>query len=102
MTRDPYEVVLTPYVTEKSMDLMIREYKFRGRGRERKPARLNSLEFIVHRRANKREIKLAVEKLFEVKVERVNTFIGRDGKHAIVKLQKDYSAEELGTRIGIF
>ncbi len=102
MARDPYEVVLTPYVTEKSMDLMIREYRFRGRGRERKPARLNSLEFIVHRRANKKEIKFAVERLFEVKVERVNTFIAKDGKHAIVKLHKDYSAEELGTRIGIF
>ena len=87
MSRDPYSVVYHPHVTEKTMNLMTDQ---------------NKLEFIVDRRANKKEIKLAIEKLFEVKVEFVNTFINKEGKHAIVKLTKDYSAEDLGMRIGVF
>jgi large subunit ribosomal protein L23 len=87
MSKDPYNVVYHPYVTEKTMNLMTDQ---------------NKLEFIVDRRANKKDIKLAIEKLFEVKVEFVNTFINKEGKHAIVKFTKDYSAEDLGMRIGVF
>lgn len=87
MSRDPYSVVYHPHVTEKTMNLMTDQ---------------NKLEFIVDRRANKKEIKLAIEKLFEVKIEFVNTFINKEGKHAIVKLTKDFSAEDLGMRIGVF
>ena len=87
MSKDPYNVIYHPHVTEKTMNLMTDQ---------------NKLEFIVDRRANKKDIKLAIEKLFEVKVEFVNTFINKEGKHAIVKLSKDYSAEDLGMRIGVF
>jgi len=87
MSKDPYNVVMHPYVTEKTMNLMDKQ---------------NKLEFIVNRTANKKDIRLAIEKLFEVKVDEVNTFIARDGKHAIVKLNKDFSAEDLGMRIGVF
>jgi len=87
MSRDPYTVVYHPHVTEKTMNLMTKE---------------NKLEFIVDRRANKKEIKSAIEKLFEVKIEHVNTFINKEGKHAIVKFTKEYSAEDLGMRIGVF
>lgn len=62
--------------------------------------------FIVAKKANKTEIKYAVEKLFEVKVDRVNTAnydgkLKRQGKNegytpaykkAIVKLKKDSKA----------
>ena len=87
MSRDPYTVVYHPHVTEKTMNLMTKE---------------NKLEFIVDRRANKKEIKSAIEKLFEVQIEHVNTFINKEGKHAIVKFTKEYSAEDLGMRIGVF
>jgi large subunit ribosomal protein L23 len=87
MSKDPYSVVYHPHVTEKTMNLMTDQ---------------NKLEFIVDRRANKKDIKLAVEKLFEVKVDNVNTFIDSEGKHAIVKLTKEFSAEDLGMRIGVF
>ncbi|MBM4247940.1 MAG: 50S ribosomal protein L23 [Euryarchaeota archaeon] len=87
MSKDPYTVVYHPHVTEKTMNLMSEQ---------------NKLEFIVDRRANKKDVKLAVEALFEVKVQSVNTFINSEGKHAIVKLTKDYSAEDLGMRIGVF
>lgn len=85
--KSPYQVILHPYVTEKTMNIMDRE---------------NKLEFIVDRRATKRDIKWAVEKIFEVKVEDVNTKIGKRGKHAIVKLAAEYSAHDVGMRIGIF
>ena len=84
---DPYEIILYPYVTEKSMEAI-----------EKK----NALEFIVIRRANKKQIKEAVEKAFNVKVKSVNTKITKRGKHAIVTLMPEYSAEEIGMRIGIF
>ncbi len=87
MSRDPYGVVYHPHVTEKTMNLMTKE---------------NKLEFMVDRGDNKEEIKVAIVKLFEVKVDFVNTFIDREGKHAIVKLIKDFSAEDLGMRIGVF
>ena len=54
------------------------------------------------RRASKTEIKAAFEALFEVKVDHVNTFVRKDGKHAIIKLKPAFSAEELGMRIVVF
>lgn len=84
---DPYEIILYPYVTEKTMEAM-----------EKK----NALEFVVARKANKKQIKEAVEKAFNVKVKSVNTKITKRGKHAIVTLAPEYSAEEIGMRIGIF
>jgi len=56
--RDPYSIILRPVVTEKSMEL--REIQ-------------NKVTFEVHPKANKQEIKTAVEKLFNVKVLAVNT-----------------------------
>jgi large subunit ribosomal protein L23 len=102
MSKDPYSVVYHPYVTEKAMNLMTGAKEVKKGGKVVKTSPINSLVFIVDRRANKKDIKEAIEKLFEVKVERVNTFISREGKHAIVKFTKEYSAEDIGTRIGIF
>ena len=87
MAKSPYDVVRHPYVTEKTMTLMENE---------------NTLEFLVDRRANKKDIRLALEALFDIKIDAVRTFIGEDGKHAVVRLNKDYSAEAVGMRIGVF
>ena len=87
MTFDPNEVIIKPYVTEKSLLMIEKE---------------NKLTFIVRRNSTKTQIKHAVEKLFDVRVEKVNTYITRYGKKAIVKLAKEYSAEEIGMRMGIF
>lgn len=64
--------------------------------------RENKLEFIVCMSATKPMVKRAVEKHFEVKVEKVNIKIMKEGKHATVKLAKGYSAEDIGMRIGVF
>lgn len=62
----------------------------------------NKIEFIVHRNTSKSEIKTVFEERFEVKIKKIQTKIQRDGKHAIIKLTDDYSAEDIGMRVGIF
>ena len=84
---DPYDILFHPYVTEKTMNLM-----------EKK----NALEFVVKRNSNKKQIKKAIEKMFEVKVKDVNTKITKKGKHAIITFTSEYKAEDIGMRIGIF
>jgi len=84
---DPYDIIYHPYVTEKTMNFMERN---------------NSLEFVVKRDANKKQIKQAIETMFEVKVENVRTRITKNGKHAIVKFTPEFKAEDIGMRIGIF
>ena len=91
----PRPVLLTPYITEKSMN-HISGTSIQG-NRDG-----NRLEFIVRRDSTKAEIKAAFERRYEVDVEKVNTRIMKDGKHAIIKLTKDFSAEEVGMRLGIF
>ncbi|MFJ6279785.1 LSU ribosomal protein L23P [Arthrobacter subterraneus] len=63
ITKDPRDVVIAPVVSEKSYGL-IDEGKY---------------TFLVDPRSNKTEIKLAVEKIFSVKVDSINT-INRAGK----------------------
>ncbi|MEM2910157.1 MAG: 50S ribosomal protein L23 [Nitrososphaerota archaeon] len=63
----------------------------------------NKITFIVDIKATKKQIKDAVEKLYEVKVEKVNTLITPLGeKKAFVKLKPEYSASELAVKLGIF
>ncbi len=83
----PHKIVFHPYVTEKTMMEMEEE---------------NKLEFVVDLEANKKQIANAIEELFEVDVENVNTRIDKNGKRAIVKFTEEYSAEEIGMRIGVF
>jgi large subunit ribosomal protein L23 len=61
--KDPRDVILAPVVSEKSYGLLD-EGKY---------------TFLVHPASNKTEIKIAVEKIFDVKVDSVNT-INRKGK----------------------
>ena len=63
VNRDPRDILLAPVVSEKSYSLLD-EGKY---------------TFIVDPRANKTEIKIAVEQVFGVKVSSVNT-INRQGK----------------------
>ncbi len=61
--KDPRDILLAPVVSEKSYGLLDE----------------NKYTFIVDPRANKTEIKIAVEQVFGVKVESVNT-LNRQGK----------------------
>lgn len=55
--KDFRDIILKPIVTEKSMNLLAD----------------NKYTFLVDKRANKTEIKNAIESIFSVKVENVNT-----------------------------
>ena len=68
IAKDPRDVVIAPVVSEKSYGL-IDEGKY---------------TFLVDPRSNKEEIKLAVEKIFSVKVDSINT-INRVGKRKRTK-----------------
>ena len=61
--KDPRDIILAPVVSEKSYGL-IDDGKY---------------TFVVDPRSNKTEIKLAIEKIFDVKVASVNT-LNRTGK----------------------
>lgn len=84
---DPFNIVLYPFVTEKSMNQMEKN---------------NALEFIVRKNADKTQIKKAVENMFDVKVKNVKTRITKNGKHAIVIFMPEFKAEDIGMRIGVF
>lgn len=84
---DPYEVILYPVMTE-SASLMVEKE--------------NKLVFIVNLKANKTEVKGAVEELYEVKVEKVNLLITpKSEKKAFVKLHPEYKAADVAIKLGI-
>lgn len=87
MSIDPYKILIRPLHTEKAIMKIERE---------------NTLVFIVDRRATKHQIKEAIEKLFNVKVVKVNTLItSRGEKKAYIKLAPEYKADEIATRLGL-
>jgi large subunit ribosomal protein L23 len=61
----------------------------------------NVLVFIVDRSITKEEIKKEVEKLFEVKIEKVRTHTLKNKKMAYVKLKADYAAIDVATKLGL-
>ncbi|MGC8993191.1 MAG: 50S ribosomal protein L23 [Candidatus Aenigmatarchaeota archaeon] len=84
---EPFKILLYPLVTEKAVNMIERE---------------NKIVFIVDRKANKKQIKDAFEKLFGVKVEKVNTMITKDGKKkAFIKLKKEFKASDVAVKLGI-
>ncbi len=84
----PEEVILYPLTTEKAIMCIERE---------------NKLVFIVNPKATKKDIKRAVEELYDVKVEKVNVLWDRKGrKKAYVKLAPGYRADDVAIRLGIF
>jgi len=62
----------------------------------------STLVFIVDLRANKRQIKSAVKKMYDVDCKKVNTLIRPDGKKkAYVRLTPQHDALEVANKIGI-
>ncbi|MET3804777.1 MULTISPECIES: 50S ribosomal protein L23 [unclassified Nakamurella] len=95
MISDPRDIILAPVVSEKSYGLL----------------ETGRYTFLVHPDANKTQVKIAIEKIFDVKVTSVNT-LNRQGKRkrtragfgqrkatkrAIVTLSPDSKAIEIFT-----
>jgi large subunit ribosomal protein L23 len=92
--KDMFQVIKRPLITEKST---------------RKKEEINEVTFEVDRRANRSEVKMAVQTLFKVKVQRVNLMqlegkkkrvgkkVGRtaDWKKALVRLAPGEAIENL-------
>ena len=94
---DPYDIILMPWITEKTLEarrVADEESGYRENN--------NRIEFIVSREATKKEIREAVEQMFDVKVAKVNTRITITGKHASVRLADGYDAEEAALKLGAF
>ncbi|AHC51001.1 50S ribosomal protein L23 [Sulfolobus acidocaldarius SUSAZ] len=62
----------------------------------------NTLTIIVNRNTTKKDIKNEVERLFSVKVEKINTLITPKGeKKAYVKLKQEYKASDVAHKLGM-
>lgn len=84
---DEYKVIKHPLATESAMKKIEDD---------------NTLVFICDVRSNKRAIKSAVKKLYDIEAVKVNTLIQPTGnKKAFVKLAADVEAAEVASRIGI-
>jgi large subunit ribosomal protein L23 len=84
---DPFKVLIHPHMSEKSVSLIESE---------------NKIVFIVSRKAGKKEVKDAIEKMFEVKVEKVNiSNTLKQGKKATIKLKPESKALDVATKLGL-
>ena len=61
----------------------------------------NTLLFETDRKRKKPEIKKEIEKTFNVKVEKVRTFIKGNKKYAYIELNKKNPAIDVATRLGM-
>ncbi len=85
--KDPYRVIKNPITTEKAVRLMESE---------------NKLIFIVNNDSSKKDIKDAVEKVFKVKIIKVNTLITPKGlKKAYITLSPETPALDVATQLGL-
>jgi len=83
---DQYRVIVSPLNTESAM---------------KKIEENNTLVFITDLKANKRQIKDAVKKLYDVQAAKINTLIRPDGtKKAYVRLTSDHDALDVANKIG--
>ena len=84
---ETYNIIKYPLMTEKSIRLMESE---------------NKLIFIVDNKAKKPEIKKAIEEVFKVRIESVNTLNDINGKkRAYVKFSADTPAIDIATNLGL-
>lgn len=85
--KDIQAVIKYPLVSEDAVNLIEAE---------------NKITFIVDAGASKNDVRRAVEELYEVRVDRVNSVITPEGrKKAYVKLAADYKASDLAVRLGV-
>jgi ribosomal protein uL23 len=80
------DVIKHPLATEKGIRLMEAE---------------NKLIFVVDMKANKTQIKSAIENVFKTKVKNVNTHITKGQKRAYVTFADDTPAIDVATDLGV-
>ena len=84
---EPFNIIKYPLSTEKSIRLMESE---------------NKLIFVVSNNSTKKDIKKAIEEMFKVEVDSVNTLVSQDGeKRAYVKFSAKNPAIDIATQMGL-
>jgi large subunit ribosomal protein L23 len=87
LTMEDLGVVYFPLVTEKAVNMIDIE---------------NKLTFVVNDKKNKHDVKKVIEEAYKVKVDKINIIRDRKGrKKAIVKLKKEFKAQDLATKLGV-
>jgi len=85
---EPYEIIKKPLISEKDFELIEKE---------------NKIAVQVDIRATKHQIKETIEKLYNVKVTKVNVLITPKGtKKAYVKLSEFDDAVDIASKMGLF
>ncbi len=84
--RNEKPLIIEPYITEKSFNLIEKEQK---------------LTFIVDELADKKSIKQELHDLYEAEIIEVNTARTIDGKKAFAKFKDLDSARDLATKLGL-
>ncbi|MEK6890288.1 MAG: 50S ribosomal protein L23 [Nanoarchaeota archaeon] len=79
-------MILKPVTTEKAVKMIDVD---------------NTLLFEAPRNSDKPEIKKEVENVFNVKVDKVRTFVQDNKKYAYVKLNKKSPAIDIATKLGM-
>jgi len=79
-------VIKYPLSTEKSIRLMESD---------------NKLVFVIEQKANKADVKKAVEELFKAKVAAVNVHTTKGQKRAYVKFKPETQAIDIATNLGL-
>jgi large subunit ribosomal protein L23 len=84
---DPFKTIFYPVMTEVTNRILESE---------------NKLVFMVNKKATKFDIKKAVEELYDVDVDSVNSMITPEGeKKAFVKLTSEHNAADVAIKLGI-
>lgn len=82
-----YDVIYYPLISEKAVNMIETE---------------NKIAFLVNKDATKLDIKKAVEDAYKVKVDSVNIILDTKGnKRAFVKLNKQFKASDLSSKLGM-
>jgi ribosomal protein uL23 len=82
-----YDVIFHPLISEKAVNMIETE---------------NKIVFVVSSKATKSDVKKAVEDAYKVKVDNVNILNDTKGqKRAIVKLNKQFKASDLSSKLGM-
>ncbi|CAD7940060.1 unnamed protein product [Amoebophrya sp. A25] len=84
---DKFRIIKCPVTTESAM---------------KKIEEINTLVFVCDVKASKAQIREAVQSLYDIKCQKVNTLIRSDGsKRAYVRLSADHDALDVANRMGV-
>jgi len=87
LTLEDTGIIFYPLVTEKAVNMIESE---------------NKITFVVADTATKAKVKKVIQNAYGIKVDKINIIRDMKGrKKAIVRITKDYKAQDLATKLGV-